>query len=74
MLPGSGKLGSTSTNGIASPTTKRDERGGADVVDVLNLVAPLKSLEFVEAERPYRLGASQPRRGLKSLSHGAFCR
>jgi len=41
------------------PTAKRDEWGGVDVDDVLNLVPALKSLDFVDPERLYMLGASR---------------
>lgn len=41
------------------PTAKRDEWGGVDVNDVLNLVPVLKSLDFVDSERLYMLGISR---------------
>ena len=41
------------------PTGKRDEWGGVDVNDVLNLVPALKSLAFVDPERLYMLGQSR---------------
>lgn len=41
------------------PTAKRDEWGGADVNDVLNLVPALKSFGFVDLERLYMLGLSR---------------
>jgi dipeptidyl aminopeptidase/acylaminoacyl peptidase len=41
------------------PTAKRDEWGGADVNDVLNLVPTLKSMDFVDPERLYMLGLSR---------------
>lgn len=41
------------------PTGKRDEWGGADMNDVLNLVPALKSLDFVDADRLYMLGISR---------------
>lgn len=41
------------------PTGKRDEWGGVDVNDVLNLVPALKSLDFVDSERLYMLGLSR---------------
>ena len=40
-------------------TAKRDEWGGADVNDVLNLVPALRSLDFVDPERLYMLGISR---------------
>ena len=40
-------------------TLKRDEWGGAEVDDVLNLVPALKSLDFVDPERLYMLGLSR---------------
>lgn len=40
-------------------TAKRDEWGGGDVNDVLNLVPALKSLDFVDPERLYMLGVSR---------------
>ena len=40
-------------------TAKRDEWGGVDVDDVLNLVPALKSLDFVDPERLYMLGVSR---------------
>jgi dipeptidyl aminopeptidase/acylaminoacyl peptidase len=40
-------------------TAKRDEWGGADVDDVLNLVPALKSFDFVDPERLYMLGISR---------------
>lgn len=41
------------------PTGKRDEWGGADVNDVLNLVPALNSMESVDPERIYMLGQSR---------------
>jgi dipeptidyl aminopeptidase/acylaminoacyl peptidase len=41
------------------PTGKRDEWGGADVDDVMNLVPALHSLEIVDPERLYMLGQSR---------------
>jgi hypothetical protein len=41
------------------PTAKRDEWGGSDVNDVLNLVPALKSLDFLDPERLYMLGTSR---------------
>ena len=41
------------------PTAKRDEWGGADVNDVLNLVPALKSFDFIDPERLYMLGVSR---------------
>lgn len=41
------------------PTAKRDEWGGSDVNDVLNLVPALRSLGFVDMERLYMLGLSR---------------
>ena len=41
------------------PTAKRDEWGGVDVNDVLNLVPTLKSFDFVDAKRLYILGLSR---------------
>jgi dipeptidyl aminopeptidase/acylaminoacyl peptidase len=41
------------------PTVKRDEWGGAEVDDVLNLVPALKSLDYVDPERLYMLGLSR---------------
>ena len=41
------------------PTAKRDEWGGVDVDDVLNLVPALKSFDFVDPERLYMLGISR---------------
>lgn len=41
------------------PTVKRDEWGGVEVDDVLNLVPALKSLGFVDTERLYMLGLSR---------------
>jgi dipeptidyl aminopeptidase/acylaminoacyl peptidase len=41
------------------PTAKRDEWGGVDVDDVLNLVPALKSLNCVDADRLYMLGVSR---------------
>jgi dipeptidyl aminopeptidase/acylaminoacyl peptidase len=40
-------------------TAKRDQWGGVDVNDVLNLVPALKSLDFVDPERLYMLGISR---------------
>jgi dipeptidyl aminopeptidase/acylaminoacyl peptidase len=40
-------------------TAKRDEWGGVEVNDVLNLVPALKSLGFVDPERLYMLGQSR---------------
>ncbi len=40
-------------------TAKRDEWGGADVNDVLNLTRALPSLDFVDRERLYMLGTSR---------------
>jgi len=40
-------------------TVKRDEWGGVEVDDVLNLVPALKSLDYVDAERLYVLGLSR---------------
>jgi dipeptidyl aminopeptidase/acylaminoacyl peptidase len=40
-------------------TVKRDEWGGAEVDDVLNLVPALKSLNYVDTERLYMLGLSR---------------
>ena len=40
-------------------TVKRDEWGGVEVDDVLNLVPALKSLDFVDPERLYMLGLSR---------------
>ncbi len=40
-------------------TVKRDEWGGIEVNDVLNLVPALKSLDFVDPERLYMLGESR---------------
>lgn len=41
------------------PTVKRDEWGGMEVDDVLNLVPTLKSFDFVDRERLYMLGLSR---------------
>jgi len=41
------------------PTAKRDEWGGVDVDDVLNIFPALKSLDFVDADRVYMLGQSR---------------
>jgi len=41
------------------PTGKRDDWGGVDVNDVLNLVPALKSMDFVDSERLYILGQSR---------------
>ena len=41
------------------PTAKRDQWGGVEVNDVLNLVPALKSLDFVDPERLYMLGISR---------------
>jgi len=41
------------------PTAKRDEWGGVDVDDVLNLVPALKSFDFVDPERLLMLGISR---------------
>jgi len=40
-------------------TLKRDEWGGVEVDDVLNLVPALKSLDYVDPERIYMLGLSR---------------
>jgi dipeptidyl aminopeptidase/acylaminoacyl peptidase len=40
-------------------TVKRDEWGGVEVDDVLNLVPALKSLDFVDPERLYMFGLSR---------------
>ena len=40
-------------------TLKRDEWGGVEVDDVLNLVPALKSLDYVDPERLYMLGLSR---------------
>ena len=40
-------------------TVKRDEWGGVEVDDVLNLVPALKSLDYVDPERLYILGLSR---------------
>jgi len=40
-------------------TAKRDEWGGVEVDDVLNLVPALKSLDFVDPQRLYMLGLSR---------------
>ncbi len=40
-------------------TAKRDEWGGVEVDDVLNLVPALKSMDFVDSERLYMLGLSR---------------
>jgi len=40
-------------------TVKRDEWGGVEVDDVLNLVPALKSLNYVDPERLYMLGLSR---------------
>jgi len=40
-------------------TVKRDEWGGVEVDDVLNLVPALKSFDFVDPERMYMLGLSR---------------
>jgi len=40
-------------------TLKRDEWGGVEVDDVLNLVLALKSLDFVDPEQLYMLGLSR---------------
>lgn len=40
-------------------TAKRDEWGGVDVNDVLNLVPTLKSLDCVDSQRLYMLGVSR---------------
>jgi len=40
-------------------TVKRDEWGGAEVDDVLNLVPALKSLDYVDPERLFMLGLSR---------------
>ena len=40
-------------------TAKRDEWGGADVNDVLNLVPALKSLDYLDPDRLYMLGVSR---------------
>ena len=41
------------------PTAKRDEWGGVDVNDVLNLLPVFKSLDLIDAERLYMLGISR---------------
>jgi len=41
------------------PTGKRDEWGGKDVDDVLNLIPALKSMDFVDVGRLYMLGKSR---------------
>lgn len=41
------------------PTGKRDEWGGADVDDVLNIFPVVRSLDFVDPERLYMLGQSR---------------
>jgi cephalosporin-C deacetylase-like acetyl esterase len=41
------------------PTAKRDEWGGVDVDDVLNLVPALQSFDFVDLQRVYMLGISR---------------
>lgn len=40
-------------------SAKRDEWGGVDVDDVLNLVPALKSFDFIDADRLYMLGVSR---------------
>ncbi len=40
-------------------TVKRDEWGGVEVEDVLNLVPALKSLDYVDSERLFLLGLSR---------------
>ena len=40
-------------------TVKRDEWGGVEVDDILNLVPVLKSLDYVNSERLYMLGLSR---------------
>jgi len=40
-------------------TVKRDEWGGAEIDDVLNLVPALKSFDYVDPERLYMLGLSR---------------
>jgi len=40
-------------------TVKRDQWGGVEVDDILNLVPALKSLDFVDPERLYMLGLSR---------------
>ena len=40
-------------------TVKRDEWGGVEVDDVLNLLPALKSLDYVDTERLYMLGLSR---------------
>ena len=40
-------------------TAKRDEWGGVDVNDVLNLLPVFKSLDLIDAERLYMLGISR---------------
>lgn len=40
-------------------TAKRDEWGGGDVNDVLNLIRTLQSLDFVDRERVYMMGLSR---------------
>ena len=41
------------------PTVKRDEWGGVEVDDILNLVPALKSLDYVDPDRLYMLGLSR---------------
>ena len=40
-------------------TAKRDEWGGVEVDDILNLVPALKSLDYVDSDRVYMLGLSR---------------
>ena len=41
------------------PTAKRDEWGGVEVNDVLNLMPALRSFDFVDSERLYMMGISR---------------
>ena len=41
------------------PTGRRDEWGGVDVDDVLNIIPTVKSLDFVDPERVYMFGQSR---------------
>lgn len=41
------------------PTAKRDEWGGGDLDDVMNLVPALRSLDFVDGNRLFMLGLSR---------------
>ena len=41
------------------PTLKRDQWGGVEIDDVLNLVPALKTLDYVDGERIYMLGLSR---------------